>query len=973
MAASPDRPPQLDGYFCLRDFEYAQPLYDLAFLLKIIAGVNSSKAPTYRTLSLNRAAHNFDSYASSVDDWISGGSADDLDDVPSARIRKYLQSIRGSGTIEELNELASDHAQSCLRLRSIRGLGPKLIQRFYQGGDRPSSEVLAEASRRSGLTEDMILAAWSGQAYGRWQAAHIVPPMLRFMRGLDDATSTPLNWGITGIKDGLSTVDDQFTVFTSAASTEIGPKVINSVLKSEPLFSLRPNSGGEVVLQHQMGWHFRLVSTSAGKRGFALERLVRALDPLAADLPSSIKSDLHVHTSWSDGLATPAAMATGAAANGLSYIAITDHSRSSKIQGGLAPWAWLRQAIALADARLECRVLHGLEVDILPDGQLDMPTGILQGMDFVVGSVHSAWGRSKDENTDRLVRAIESGMIDVLGHPTGAMIGRPGEPSYVRPPADVDWDVVFERCAKWRVAVEVNCFPSRLDLSGELLARAVDAGCSVAIGTDAHSRHHQNLLKFGAEIIRRAGQPQVLNHLSFDEMRQWLMEARQHREARPKTRSGLGQAQLFKGGSWHPQGRSPLAAYPSRRPWLPEGRDVVGLDLTAGKNRKTGVARLSGTRVETLSLGTDGDLLAYIKEVRPAIVSIDSPLGLPGGGDRINPRAGIVRVAEQDLASVGIHAYPALIDSMKELTLRGIRLRKQIEAMDNPPEVIESYPGAAQDLLCIPRKQRGLGLLRAGLDSLGLSGSGLATKSHDEMDAITSAVVGRYYDADQYEAMGVEAEAQLIVPRVQTLRFEVNPVLCIAGKTGAGKSVVSRYLSLYYGIRWIKTRDIICGLIRDDFDGIASQRLRVMDRQAPTEEDQIKFGRIIIEEYDQAPLRQRLSESVKTSDGAVVVDSVRTMNDLDRFALKDRVILICYIECSDEIIRQRLVGRNGKNLRDISDYEPIDQCSLILYPNAFTLLKNIGSLQQFHFLADDMMFAHLSELLGSNLRCTNDG
>jgi predicted nuclease with RNAse H fold len=134
---------------------------------------------------------------------------------------------------------------------------------------------------------------------------------------------------------------------------------------------------------------------------------------------------------------------------------------------------------------------------------------------------------------------------------------------------------------------------------------------------------------------------------------------------------------------------------------------------------------------------------------------------------------------------------------MKNLTLRGIRLCNAIESLPSSPRVIESYPGAAQDILCIPRKQKSLELLREGLRRLGLTGSGLMTKSHDEMDAVTSAIVGRYFEAGQFEAMGIPAEAQLIVPKVQPLEFLDAPIICLSGKTGAGKSVVARYLSTF--------------------------------------------------------------------------------------------------------------------------------------------------------------------------------
>src|SRR5207237_5847479 len=137
------------------------------------------------------------------------------------------------------------------------------------------------------------------------------------------------------------------------------------------------------------------------------------------------------------------------------------------------------------------------------------------------------------------------------------------------------------------------------------------------------------------------------------------------------------------------------------------------------------VASIDGNHVKTQSLWTDDDIVSFVKQYRPKVVSIDSPLGLPGGGTTIEPKAGIVRVAEQDLASIGIPAYPALIDSMVPLTLRGIGLRKKIEKLPRAPKVIESYPGAAQDILAIPRKQKSLDLLRQGLIRLGLRGRGL--------------------------------------------------------------------------------------------------------------------------------------------------------------------------------------------------------------------------------------------------------
>src|SRR5439155_13131730 len=119
---------------------------------------------------------------------------------------------------------------------------------------------------------------------------------------------------------------------------------------------------------------------------------------------------------------------------------------------------------ALSLAAPVCPVLHGIEVDILKDGSLDLPHSLLCAADLVVASVHSSWTDDVRVNTDRLLKAIESGCVDIIAHPTSAMIGKPAVPNYLRPPAAVDWYQGFARCALWQVALAFNCFPSGLDL-----------------------------------------------------------------------------------------------------------------------------------------------------------------------------------------------------------------------------------------------------------------------------------------------------------------------------------------------------------------------------------------------------------------------------------------------------------------------------------------------------------------------------
>ncbi len=713
------------------------------------------------------------------------------------------------------------------------------------------------------------------------------------------------------------------------------------------------DDAASLMLQHQLGWTFRIELGGAHPKAADIATLVRRLDPFTRRKSQHVRGDLHLHSNWSDGNSDVASTASRLKKAGREYFALTDHSRSCKLQGGLTPVTWLRQAVSLKAQNLACRVFHGIEVDILPDGRLDLPDGLLRGMDIVIGSVHGGWPGSPEENTLRLLRAIESRNIDILGHPTSAVIGKPGVPNYLRTPVAVDWQRIFCHCAQWRVALELNCFPSRLDLALPALREAAAAGCWISIGSDAHARAHLDHLRFGEHIIARLRSPHVLNRLNADELQAWISDARIARTRLPKTGGELFSIELLT-GDWT---SSNIEARPNTIQALPNGSSVVGLDLTAGHGKATGVAYLTGNRVETVSLVSDDEIVEFILDKRPTLVSIDSPLGLPGGGREINPTAGIVRAAERDLASIGVPAYPALIDSMRDLTLRGIALKERIESWPDPPKVLESYPGAAQDILCIPRKQKSLALLRNGLLELGLTGPGLKTKSHDEMDAITSAVVGRYFETGQYEPMGIESEAQLIVPKVRPLSFSPQPVIALAGRTAAGKSTVARYLAVFYGFRWIKTRDVIKALLLADIAAPAGQRIfqRPLDADGITDVDLTEFGTIILQEHHQGSIPAKLAELVGNVDGPVVVDAMRDVIDVEPERLPERAVLVWYIDTSEARLLQR---RRQRTVRAAPPalLDAIDQKAHVLREHADRRIANSGSLEDLRWRIDDAFF-----------------
>jgi histidinol phosphatase-like PHP family hydrolase/predicted nuclease with RNAse H fold/dephospho-CoA kinase len=951
----------LGGYFCLRDFEYAQPLYDLAFLLEIQARANATDAPKYRTFGLWRAAIGIDGYTSIVDHWLNGEvNVEDLDNPPSVRIKGYLRTIRKSGSLEELQPfLITEDYRRCLRLRSLRGLGVSQIAETV-GSPEVSPDWLRRVTASTGRASDEILAYCFGQTYGIWQSAHIVPPLLRFLRCVEQSYGSELTWQLTGISDPFLPVSDEIIVSATGADKTKLNRAYRKALGLQVLFG-DLSTRGCTRARHQMGWSFQLSLEQQAGTDYRLSELMEMLDPLSRNQPKKLRGDLHLHTSWSDGSASISGMAKAALDRGNEYIAVTDHSRSCKLQNGLTPIDWLRQANSLLIEKPVLPILHGIEVDILADGTLDLPLELLESADIVVASVHSSWTLNRLQNTRRLITAIESGVIDIIGHPTSAILGKPGVPDYVRLAAKIDWEDIFASCARWNVALEFNCFPSRFDLPLDLIEQALAAGCWISFGTDAHARSHLVHEQYAEAVIQRLQTDKCLNLLPFRDLIDWVQSARRLRQTLRKSIHNREQAEFaFESSRVERKERTPARISPPRQ--IPDGGIIVGFDLTGSEKKATGVAKLANLRVETCSILSDDELVDFVKQARPKILSIDSPLGLPGGNNIIDPAAGIVRVAESDLSSIGINAYPALIDSMKNLTLRGIGLRRRIEELPFSPTVIESYPGAAQDILCLPRKQRSLDLLREGLRELGLTGPGLDSISHDEIDAITSAIVGRYFESGLFEPMGVPSEAQLIVPKTQPLTFARSPIICLAGKTGAGKSVVARYLAVFYGFRWLRTRDLIRTLLIEDTTAPPKDRMfdRTVNPETITENDLKEFGALILDKYKQEPLRAKLTETIRDAEGPTVVDSIRAMNDFDEAQVKDRFVCVWYVDCSDPLIRKRLTERAKLNFKKGSMGSPVDRSARSLQEKANLVISNMGSFEELRWRVDDKLLSHLS-------------
>jgi DNA polymerase (family X) len=220
--------------------------------------------------------------------------------------------------------------------------------------------------------------------------------------------------------------------------------------------------------------------------------------PKLLDL-SDLRGDLHMHTTQTDGRASLREMADAAAALNYEYVAITDHSKALAMANGLDEKrvvAFAQEVRELNRDGLPLRVFSGLECDILRDGSMDIDESSLAELDLVIGSVHSYMNLEPAEMTDRLLRALDSPSLKILGHLTGRILLHRESYSF-------DFDQVAAKAAERGVFLEINASPERLDLPSQLVRAAKRKGCKFAISTDAHRIQHLHNMRFGVITARR--------------------------------------------------------------------------------------------------------------------------------------------------------------------------------------------------------------------------------------------------------------------------------------------------------------------------------------------------------------------------------------------------------------------------------------------------------------------------------------
>ena len=338
--------------------------------------------------------------------------------------------------------------------------------------------------------------------------------VLKSGRQVDLRTVEPKSWGaalqyFTGSKEHNIRIRD--------IAKEKGLKINEyGVFRADTEERLGGETEEEVYRLVGMEWIPPEIRENWGEIELALEGSVPRLVEF-----KDIKGDFHVHTNWSDGVSPIEEVVERAYSMGYQYIVIGDHSQSARVANGLTPeryreqWRIIERLNEVYNPK-GFYILRGAEVDILPDGSLDLPDEVLEEFDFVVASIHSRLGQ---DNTYRILKAMENPYVNLIGHPTGKAYGqREGYP--------LDMEKIIEIAKETGTALEINTF--RVDLSPENIRKCVEAGVMMAIVTDAHSVVHLPYMKVGVGIARRgwATPELILNTRSVEEVREFVLSKR---------------------------------------------------------------------------------------------------------------------------------------------------------------------------------------------------------------------------------------------------------------------------------------------------------------------------------------------------------------------------------------------------------------------------------------------------------------
>jgi histidinol phosphatase-like PHP family hydrolase/predicted nuclease with RNAse H fold/dephospho-CoA kinase len=777
------------------DFEIAYFLYKIS---KLLAVFEENK---YRSRAYYKAAMAVDAYDKYVSSLAMQNMLSNINGIGESSA-KLIKEIVETGKCELLAELENRHNVSDYSLLLSHGLSDKLLKKLFGNGICTFAQLEFAIKTHQIVflsnTESIAVRNFVSN-YSKANGRYLFP----YAYCLCSELVSLINQNYPKI----SVVDIRWNTKVEYGQIQCLKKQrqeVTDIIKTSERYNFVDERDNTIECLTRFGLPIKIIFTSVFNNDNAEIKL---------------NGDLHTHTVWSDGKHSIEEMAKHAKLLGHDYIGITDHSYSLRIANGMSEVDAKQQIEEIRSFEsVGIKVFAGIEVEVLKDGSLDYPDALLSQFDYVIAGIHSHLNQDPTQLQDRIEKALSNPYVSIFAHPSARLLGRAGVLFSDREPYAINIEKIIEVCKQKNVAIEFNAFPERFDVAPEYFCKIADSGIMLSVGTDSHSIAHLNCIKYAK--IALAACPKlksnILNCLSAEELMQFFEKQRISKNAiTDKETVAITKNFEF---------------FFSNNQRIMLGNDVaIGIDLTGSETKPSGWSAMRGNNVETAMLYCDDDLIQASLKYKPKIVSIDSPLSYPEGRCCTKEtcackKKGITRYCERLLSAFGIGVYPCLIPSMVNLTTRGMQLAQKFR--DLGIEVIESYPGVAQDVLNIRRKQNGLQHLKNSYKNFGIVGDYFSsdTAKHDELDAIASALVGLFYLNGQYVALGNEKENFLIVPNV-TDKPKVPFILGLTGTISAGKTTLAEYLKFKYGFKTLRYSQIICDLYNCESDRKTLQTL----------------------------------------------------------------------------------------------------------------------------------------------------
>jgi DNA polymerase (family X) len=540
----------IDNYFIAEQFSLLSKLMD-------IHAENSFKSKSYSI-----AAFNIEKLPVQLSD-LTFDKISAMKGFGESTARKVTEIVQ-TGQLKQLNDYIEKTPPGVIEMLNIKGIGPKKISTIWKEMGLESIGELLYACDENRLllykgfgakTQDSVKE--SIEFYQRSQGSHLYAEVDLYAQDIHQKLSTQfpgekfehtgeykrqlevinkLEW-ITTCQpvqlqlffeaNGFTTEDQQATTITfkgqanvplifQYAEEQAFYETLFTTSCSEEFLNQWKSSFGENSLQNIRteeeaftNQQLFYIPGPMREKGSMIPRLSSAAPTLIQ--PNDIRALIHCHSKWSDGVNTIEEMANGCIARGWEFMVISDHSKSAGYANGLTEdriKAQHQQIDELNEKLKPFRIFKSIECDILGDGTLDYTNNILSTFDLVITSVHSNLKMTEEKAMSRIIRALENPYTTIMGHLTGRLLlSRQGYP--------VDHEKIIEACAKYKVAIELNAHPRRLDMSWQWIDVALDNGVYISIDPDAHSIEGYNDVKYGTLAAQKGGLTKEKNLSSF--------------------------------------------------------------------------------------------------------------------------------------------------------------------------------------------------------------------------------------------------------------------------------------------------------------------------------------------------------------------------------------------------------------------------------------------------------------------------